>query len=113
MQKEIKNVDTLISVVHTFLTSPNLSTQPFLKGEMERVRQPERSDREETRKKRRFEVKGTKAKWDLGAKGQKEREREGFWGPGIEAMRDWGLSHIKWGVICLIEVFVSLEGGLG
>lgn len=46
--------------------------------------------------------------WEL-----KNGEKERFWGPRIEATRDWGLSHIKWGVICLIEVFVSLEGDLG
>lgn len=33
VQKEIRNVGTLISVVHTFLTSLNLFTQPFLRGE--------------------------------------------------------------------------------
>lgn len=60
-----------------FLTSPNLFTQPFLKGDMERVRQLRRSDREEKRKKRGFEVKGTKGKWDLGAEGRKEREVSG------------------------------------
>lgn len=102
-------MDTLISVVHTFLTSPNLFTQPFLKGERERVRQLRKSNREEKRKKIGFEVKGTKGNgiWEL-----KDRKKERFWGPRIEAMRDWGLSHIKWGVICLIEVFVPLEGGL-
>lgn len=79
-------MDTLISVVHTFLTSPNLFTQPFVKGERERVRQLRRSSREEKRKKIGFEVKGTKGKWDLGAKGRKEREVLGTWHRGNERL---------------------------
>lgn len=88
MQKEIKNVDTLTCVVHAFLTSLNLSTQPFLRTQTERVRQLRRSDREK-RKKRGFEAERTKGKWDLGAE---EGKRERYWGPWREAR---GLSHIK------------------
>lgn len=53
---------------------PELVHTALLKGKRERVRQRRRSDRKENRKKRGFEVKGTKGKWDLGAKGRKERE---------------------------------------
>ena len=65
-------MDTLISVVHTFLTSPNLFTQPFLKGGRERVRRQRQAT--EKRKKIGFEVEETKGNgiWEL-KDGKKER----------------------------------------
>lgn len=97
MQKEIKNVDTLTCVVHTFLTSLNLFTQPFLRTQMERVRQLRRSDREK-RKKRGFEAEN-KGKMGFGSWGRKEGEVLGTVERGKGAfphqmrsdMPNWGL----------------------
>lgn len=81
-QKEIRNVDTLISVVHTFLTSLDLFTQPFLGGQTDgesenaaRREKQRRSDREGgERKKRGFGAKRTEGEGDLVNRGRKERE---------------------------------------
>lgn len=97
--KEIRNVDTLISAVHTFLTSLNLFTQPFLQEEADRERvkallqkqKLQKSDREGERTKRGFGAKEQREKgiWELG----KDRKRGiGDRGKGT---RDRGLSHIK------------------
>lgn len=106
--KEIRNVDTLISVVHTFLTSLNLFTQLFLQGETDRERAEstaaERSRERVTegeRMKRGFEAKRTEGEGDLGAEeGKKEEdwgqrrgnERQGAFPHQIRSDRpNWGL----------------------
>lgn len=92
-KKKIKNVDTLLSVVHTFLTSHNTLTQPFLGEETEGESETAAKERQRTNKER---------KEDLGLREQREK---GIWVPkkerkrGIgdrgEAARGRGLSHIK------------------
>lgn len=76
-QKEIRNVDTLISVVHTFLTSLNLFTQPFLGGETDGESENAAAERNRggKRKKRGFGAKRTEGEGDLGAEeGKKEKD---------------------------------------
>lgn len=92
-KKKIKNVDTLLSVVHTFLTSCNTLTQPFLGEETEGESETAAKEQQRTNKER---------KEDLGLREQREK---GIWMPrkerkrGIgdrgEAARGKGLSHIK------------------
>lgn len=71
--KKIRNVDTLISVVHTFLTGFNLFTQPFRAAK----RSKRKSDREGERMKRGFEAKRTEGEGDLEAE---EGKKEEDWG---------------------------------
>lgn len=81
-QKEIRNVDTLISVVHTFLTSLDLFTQ-FLRRESERERVTEEERKEDLGLREQREREGDlgaeggeKEKKERGGLGTEERERE-------------------------------------
>ena len=65
MQKEIKNVDTLISVALTFLTSLDLFTPPFLRGDTDR--QSETAEKEgKRRKKKEKKIWGKQNKGKMG-----------------------------------------------
>lgn len=82
--KEIRNVDTLVSAVHTFLTSLNLFTQPFFQGESDRgrVRAVLQKEAEKEWQRRR---ENEKRIW-----GWENRGRRGFGSWGRKERGDWG-----------------------
>lgn len=92
--KEIRNVDTLISVVHTFLTSLNLFTQLFLQRDTgwERAAAPlQKAAEKKWRKERgRKEDLRTEGEGDLGAE---EGKKEGDWGQRRGNKRQGAFPH--------------------